>query len=108
MMSMLDSMSASSCTSSVVSRAMGTSGPVATPPALRLPARRLQLAWLRGSWSPQLVLLSAQRTRHQYPGTTTTTWGKRHRRSLCTFHYDSFRRRSLRALRNGLSLRKGC
>jgi hypothetical protein len=54
------------------------------------------------------VFLSSQGIRHQYLGATTTTLGRRHRRSLRTLHYGGLRRCSLCALRNGLSLRKEC
>jgi hypothetical protein len=98
---MLDSGSASSCTSSVGSGATGTSGPVVAPSAQRLPARCPRLARLQGSRSPRLVFLSSQGIRRQYLGATTTTWGRCHHRNLHTFHYGGLRRRNLYARRHG-------
>jgi hypothetical protein len=53
------------------------------------------------------VFLSSQGTRRQYPGATTTTWGRWHHRSLRTFNYGGFRRCSLCARHHGLGLWKG-
>jgi hypothetical protein len=101
-------LSALSCTSSVISGAIGASGLEVSPLAHQLWARRLQLPQLQGSRPPRLVLLSPQSTPSQYLGTSTTTRGRRHQRSLRTFHYGGLWGRSLRDLRNGLSLGKGC
>jgi hypothetical protein len=53
------------------------------------------------------VSLSSQGIRREYLGATTTAWGRRHRRSLRTFHYGGLRRHSLCARRHGLGLKKG-
>jgi hypothetical protein len=65
---MLDSGSASSRTSSVASGATVTPARELLPRALRLQARRLQPARLRGLWSLRPVSLSTQGIRRQYWG----------------------------------------
>jgi hypothetical protein len=77
-MTMLESGSVSSCTSSVSSGDIGPSSP--------------STATVRGSWSPRLVLLLPQSTRSHYLGATTTTRDRQHQCSLRTFHYDGLRR----------------
>jgi hypothetical protein len=65
---MLDSGSASSRTSSVASGLLSPPARELLPRALRLQARRLQPARLRGLWSLRPVSLSTQGIRRQYWG----------------------------------------
>jgi hypothetical protein len=97
---MLDSGSASSRTSSMVSGAMGTFGLEAAPYGTSASGTTPSIATAFG-----IVI-----TQHEtlVPGGYDYYMCRRHHHSLRTFYYGAFRRCGLCTLRNGLGLRKGC
>jgi hypothetical protein len=107
-MSMLDSGSASTRTSSMVSGPMGTSGPEATPYSTSASGTTPSIATASGIATPSTCASVITQHETSVPGGYDYYKCRWNDHSLRTFYYGGFRWCSLCALRNGLGLRKGC
>jgi hypothetical protein len=106
-MSMLDSGSASSRTSSEASGAIVTPGPEAAPSSTSTSGTMPSTVTTSGIMVPSTCVSNITMHTTSVLGAMNTTRGRRHHHSLRTFHYGGLRRCSLCARRHGLGLGRG-